>query len=269
MDIKMLAQAKPILMSTPMVQASLSDVDPKTQTRRVIVPQPQPTESCAYNRFTWLYKHSSYALTTADDVKRVCSAKAPIQPGDILWVRETWRMQNYGYHSDTQIYDGQELQFRADFTDDENACYGRRGGCAPCKWKPSIHMPRKSARLFLRVAGVRAERLQDISEADALAEGIQAVTKDGKLYKYCVSIDDWIDNYKHIHKGDWWAKMPRTAVEAYRYLWDKLNAKRDGGKYAWDMNPWVWVYIFERIAGHLDKQIGGQTYDTGNLSISN
>jgi hypothetical protein len=82
-------------------------------------------------------------------------------------------------------------------------------------------MPKAAARMFLRVTDVRAERVQDISEADAIAEGCEVTRRktDGTIAAF--------------------------ARNNYMVLWDKLNAKRNGGAYAWDKNPWVWVYTFE------------------------
>jgi hypothetical protein len=122
--------------------------------------------------------------------------KSPYQPGDILWVRETFLPINnaYYYKSDNKHIELEQL----------GICF---------KWRPSIHMPRDAARIFLRVMKVRVERLRDISPDDALAEGFTGYgTKDGTL-------------------------------DAFFEFWDSLNAKRG---YGWDTNPWVWVYTFDR-----------------------
>jgi hypothetical protein len=100
-------------------------------------------------------------------------------------------------------------------------------------WKPSIFMPRAASRITLEVTGVRVERLNSISEEDAIDEGIRSFTKDGSLYKHC-----WGD------MGMPWRDMPYTAKEAYQILWDKINAK----KCPWDSNPWVWCVSFRRVA---------------------
>lgn len=101
-------------------------------------------------------------------------------------------------------------------------------------WRPSIHMPRTAARLFLKITDIRVERLQDITEEDAKGEGIRAFTKDGELYKYC-HIDDFV-----------WRDGVRTAKEAFQNLWDSIGAKSGN---EWDVNPWVWVVEFERVEG--------------------
>ena len=84
-----------------------------------------------------------------------------------------------------------------------------------CRWKPSIHMPKWAARIWLEVTGVRVERVQDISEEDAIAEGIPR-----GAVQYC-----------------------GHAIRLFRDLWDSINAKRG---YPWEVNPWVWVVEFKR-----------------------
>ena len=123
------------------------------------------------------------------------------QPGDILWVRETWGIG-------IQLAGG--IIYRADYA-------GKQAPLAEGqKWRPSMIMPRELARIFLRVTDVRVERLQDISERDAIAEGLA----DAARY------------------------TPRRNIRRFADFWDSFNAKRG---YAWATNPWVWVYTFERV----------------------
>lgn len=203
---------KPILFSTPMVRAILKGR--KSQTRRVIKPQ--------------YAERSNGEKIPLDVFSKECDLVlfAPHQPGDILWVRETWGTAytygDKGNHGKVGMYvylaDGDTL-----------------APTLSMKWRPSIHMPREAARIFLRVIDVRAERVQEISEADAEAEGI------GDLFQ-----DEIAHSDKPIYNipVDWNMKNP-LAICQYELLWDSLNAKRDGGIYAWDKNPWVWVYTFE------------------------
>ncbi|MBR8151047.1 hypothetical protein [Burkholderia vietnamiensis] len=139
--------------------------------------------------------------------------------GDRLYVRETWQHSNHPfgpYESDCLVF------YRADYLEDplgpdlERSADGIRR-----EWRPSIHMPRAAARITLEITGVRVERLQAISWADAIAEGI----KDPR--RAAVRIDP-IDG----------------TVAQFRKLWDSLNAARGHG---WDANPWVWVIEFRRI----------------------
>lgn len=99
-------------------------------------------------------------------------------------------------------------------------------------WRPSIHMPRWASRITLEITGVRVERLQDISEADAKAEGITVLPLQ--------NVDD---------PSAWWQSSPgenqaRTPIASFRNLWDSINAKRG---YSWESNPWVWVIEFKHL----------------------
>ena len=165
-------------------------------TRRVIKPQPD----CPYVGFdNWCDSPRN-----AERLGKI--RKTPCVPGDILWVRETW--------SPVQVLPKRYL-YKADA---EN---GGEGDGLPIRWRPSIHMPREAARIFLRVKNVRVERVQGITHAGALAEGIPQCPG----WKYELSECD-------------------CTVYAFAELWNSLNAKRG---YGWDTNPWVWVYGFERV----------------------
>lgn len=194
---------RPILFSGPMVRAILEGR--KTQTRRVITPQPAraPTP-CHYVSSGW----SIEGLPDEHGVKGcVCSAGTVRNPygvpGDTLWVRETFLPRAAGA---SWIY-------RADLDPVEAAgiagMYSERG------WKPGIHMPRAASRLSLHVVAVRPERLQEISEADAKAEGMPH--------------DSW--------GGD------RGYRDCFELGWDHINGKRA----PWASNPWVWVIEFEPV----------------------
>lgn len=107
-------------------------------------------------------------------------------------------------------------------------------------WRPSIHMPRWASRISLEITGIRVERLQDISEEDAIDEGLKAITKDGKLIKY--GIPDR-DGYPGADDFGWnWGDWDKSPVLAYKRLWQSIN-----GKGSWDLNPFVWVIEFKRI----------------------
>ena len=177
---------RPILFSGPMVRAILDGR--KTQTRRVIkwadLDEPQPGYSWA--------DCLCPEIDPADTPCEICAARFGVryEAGDLLWVKETWAE-----------VDGR-IVYRATEPDG-----------AP-KWKPSIFMPKKHARIWLDVVRVRAERMQLIAEEDAMAEGCSpAEATDGSL-SYALGFSD---------------------------LWDSLNAKRG---YGWDRNPWVWVIEF-------------------------
>ena len=177
---------RPIIFSTPMVEAILAGQ--KTQTRRVMRPQP-------------VWREASDG--------RSDTSFGPYQVGDTLWVRETFaNMALPGYDPIWTYKAG------APSTDVE-------GWMPPgVKWRPSIHMPRAAARLFLRVTRVRVERLQEMGPKDAIAEGVFSAPD-----RYHV---DGVNPYP---------------VASFSELWDSLNAKRG---YGWSVNPWVYVIEFER-----------------------
>lgn len=197
---------KPILFSTHMVQVILAGR--KTMTRRVI------KQSVVDNFLIGVmgilvgsYREGmAEAYPTVDD--------APYSAGDVLWVRETWMPE-----TEQRIHTGGYIYRASDRPEPD--------GDAPLKWHPSIFMPKEAARIFLRVIDVRAERLREISEEDARAEG-------------CITFHDKIGDGKF----DDVLEFDLTAKDAFCELWERLNKKRG---YGWDTNPWVWVYTFERI----------------------
>ena len=195
----------PVIFSTVMVQAILEGR--KTQTRRVIKPQPE-----------FLGKHKMYQWGNATGneyfLKDWASnqhilPKFPYgQVGDRLWVRETWAIikENDGVDiSDMSQNSG--LFYKADNSYSE----------AIGKWRPSIFMPHWASRITLEITGVRVERLQEITEEDATAEGI------------CFNE---------------WAYCGKYAKDIFKELWNSLNAKRG---YGWETNCWVWVITFRRL----------------------
>lgn len=193
----------PIIFSTAMVQAILDGK--KTQTRRIIKPQPHDDPSSS---MPWVDDgptpsgagRCGHSLTTSE-----CPYG---QPGDRLWVRETWA-ENPGkmYHDDPEVV------YKTDFD-------GFYSTLEPWgKWKPSIHMPRWASRITLAITKIRVERLNDISEADTLAEGIAP------------------DNDNFAAGGTW-----RNGRSVYQELWESIY-----GNGSWAENPWVWVIEFEVV----------------------
>lgn len=223
---------KPILFSTQMIQAILESK--KTQTRRIIKPQPSKRLCAGFviaggnkNDIGKVMFSNSLPVVGKDGAEYI---KAPFKPKDILWVRETW-------------FKNEEcLLYKASKYEKTKAYHGRNGW-VQIKWRPSIHMPREAARIFLKVQNIRIEKLQDITEEDAKAEGLSCLTKDnGITYKYGIPDSDGLpgnDDYGwHWHE---WEVNPKKAFEK---LWNSINAKRG---YCWDTNPWVWVIEFERV----------------------
>lgn len=150
------------------------------------------------------------------------NATAPVRcnfkPGDRLWVRETW-FDSWAWSTATGIQVGipDRYLYRADFNLPDND---------KCKWKPSIFMRREACRLTLEITQICVERVQDISEADAEAEGVE---------RYC---EGW-RNYT-VKDG-----RVTTARAGFKTLWDSINAKRGFG---WDVNPWVWALHFKVLS---------------------
>jgi hypothetical protein len=236
----------PIIFSGPMVQAILDGR--KSVTRRVIKPQPP----------SWITHGRYRCFGATDDLPwELCSdegasagfVRCPYgKPGDRLWVRETWAIA-YWEGAEYQVdygtgiehdawpvsYDGSLAELAQNPPPDWHIVY--RAECATSaeietfKWRPSIHMPRWASRITLEVIGIRVERVQDITEPDAIAEGVG--------YGYQMNAG-WPD-YGHIEDGICTLTQD-TAVMSFATLWDSINAKRG---YSWDSDPWVWVVEFE------------------------
>lgn len=224
---------KPIIFSTEMVRAILEGR--KTQTRRVV-------KQHIVDRFILDDNGNLLGSYTAGIPEAYPSVDdAPYQPGDILWVRESWceKRGKYFYKADN-ICNG---------CTEDGICLpegvAKHITCALCedrdgyiKWRPSIHMPREAARIFLRVKNVRVERLQEITPVEVVAEGMGAHECRECIATYgnpCCQ-----DEESECGLGD-------EILGDFRELWDSLNAKRG---YGWDTNPWVWVIEFERVEGH-------------------
>lgn len=200
---------RPILFSAPMVRALRAGT--KTQTRRVVKDRHIDAAPPACF-FQWLRERCPYGQT-----------------GDRLWVRETWQHSNFPlgpYDESCTVF------YRADYMDDPHGPDGEKSPEGRYRnWEPSIHMFRSASRILLEVTAVRVERLQDISAADAVAEGI---ARDG-------------DGYERFHAdpdAPVGQSFTRNPVLAYRGLWESIN-----GVGAWDKNPWVWVIEFKRVEG--------------------
>lgn len=238
-------KTKPILFSTEMVQA-LQD-GRKTQTRRVV--------KFGKEIFTTDIVNPSFTtdpfmvhFKAPGDLTALCGLPCPYgQPGDVLWVRETYREylkpDEFGYPD----VNNRVIEYRADnpgdiylFDGDGFQEFNKDGSEKFIPWKPSIHMPKAAARIFLKVVSVRVERLQDISEADAVAEGLAMQSKDnGITYKFGIPDRDGLPGT--CDNGWAWSDWDQNPVESYKSLWQSIN-----GPESWDANPWVWVVEFEK-----------------------
>lgn len=202
-----MSDIKPILFNPPMVRAIREGR--KTQTRRLIKNAPVLYEVGEPDRITFGTWLGRYTARFTWNGKAICGFDLPFpyEPGDILYVRETWCNVNkpgiepdYYYFADTtyaEDYDPSEW-----------------------KWRPSIHMPKEAARIFLRVTDASVGRLQEMSEKDARAEGATVITNNsGTMYR-------------------------RNFID----IWEKTLATADIARYGWSANPWVWVYKFKSIS---------------------
>lgn len=215
---------RPILFSAPMVRAILEGR--KTVTRRVVNPQPRLTDGSGFAWKGHLFGCGSDDRKTARNFSKHCCPYG--HPGDRLWVRETCLINDFrevgvpeAERADCQII------YRADGTPDWE------GEEELIRWRPSIHMPRWASRILLEITDVRVERLQDITEQQALAEGIVGVPfrpDDG--WPICTG-------YK-VGPDDGKTGLETTAAKAFAGLWDSV-----GGN--WSANPWVWVVEFKLV----------------------
>jgi hypothetical protein len=208
---------RPILFSAPMVRAILEGR--KTMTRRVAKLKP-------WHRIEEKEDGSHWPWMEIDGADMGHWLPCPYgAPGDRLWVRETFY----------DPLDGQSVMYRADGELDANLWD------AGVRWQPSIHMPRRASRITLEITAVRVERLQDISEADAIAEGLKRITKDGgATVKHGIPDRDGLPGTDDT--GWPWRDWSADPCVAFRRLWESIN-----GPGSWDANPWVWVVGVRRV----------------------
>lgn len=215
---ELMQNAKPILFNTDMVRAILDGR--KTVTRRIIKPQPEMILCYAFaghgcgkwmypdkNAFNyWGEEYKRTVEITPEDEKRLWTP--PCCTDDTLYVRETCAQaaaHTFFYRADKTIQN--------------------------ILWRPSIHMPKEAARIFLKVKDVRVERLQEMSDDDCEKEGLENFCKKcSALFSNC----DTCLNDGGIN-------------EDFKELWNSTIKKSDLDRYGWDANPWVWVIEFERI----------------------
>lgn len=221
---------KPILFNTEMVRAIQGNL--KTVTRRILKTEMYIPDDAVfgYTDFTpkgYISCRGTFFDKNHDKYFGEKFIKKPYQTGDILYVREAWN-KGYFENSDSEysnecwfeeasVQDGGYLKalttyvYRADFKRQDEINLGM-------KWRPSIHMPKEAVRIFLKVTGIRVERLRDMVLADVFIEGVQETDAYEKTW------DNW-------HK-----------------LWNRNIKKSDIYKYGWEANPWVWVIKFEKIS---------------------
>lgn len=215
---------KPILFNTEMVRAILDGR--KSCTRRLVKNDVEAVLNSPYHK-------AHPEVEDKQIISKLCNP--PYQPGDILYIRETWAwcpcwdcgldVEETGCgHEQEQKYNDEKK---------EHGCYIYRASCADNEypsvdtWHPSIHMPKEAARIWLKVTNVRVERLQENTEDGAKAEGA-------------------IDNRGLIHSPENEYDRIHTAREHFIKIWNSTIKKSDLDRYGWGANPWVWVIEFER-----------------------
>lgn len=217
-----MSKERPILFSAPMVRAILDGK--KTQTRRVMKPQPEIKPIALIDRagdpfvddlgrWVWSTGMAEFACPCG-------------QPGDRLWVRETWAAS-----LDTDGDMTEPIFYRATHSGDLRASFEPRATeiwdtVGNTGWRPSIFMPHWASRITLEITGIRIERLQDISLDDMRAEGVRPDTEASLLWR-------------------------ETLAANFRTLWDEINGARG---YPWSSSPWVWVVSFVAAIGGGDAE---------------
>lgn len=227
---------RPILFNTEMVMALLNGT--KTCTRRVVRYKYSNTEMKIKKdkygtRLIEIQKDENSDGSTYQKLLPFVEKEAPYQPGDILYVRETFTWCPCWDCGLDTVPDGCKNPVIYDSKKKEHGCYMYRASCEDNEylsadtWHPSIHMPKEAARIFLKVTDVRVERLQEITVDDCHREGINIATS---------SVTD----------GETLKRNHNFSLEKFETLWDSTIKKSDLNVYGWDANPWVWVVEFER-----------------------
>lgn len=218
---------KPIIFNTEMVRAILDGR--KNCTRRVIkFPVNRYTNNVPLADKVVVQELRCDKVNFLEEPFFSYGINLPYQTGDILYVRETWE------HFECCCCEGDE--HGNCYREPQQSVLNKSCGCymyratdeiyGDAKWHPSIHMPKEAARIWLKVTDVRVDRLQEITEEEAGAEG--AVDNRGFVHSY--------DNeYTHIH----------TVREDFAEIWNNTVKKSDIDRYGWNANPWIWVIKFE------------------------
>lgn len=215
---------KPILFNTEMVRAILDGR--KTCTRRIVKPQqligmlPDKCKNGVPEEFLKKKELMFKPYCDMTDIELINTAyKAPYQPGDIMYIRETWKKAPNGYY----YYEDWQRNDIADVT----------------KWKPSIHMPKEAARIWLKVTDVKAERLQEMKPVDVIKEGAYPDCWD------CLNTYGESGSQCCYGTEEQCSQCDEVMME-WEKLWNSTIKKSDIERHGWDANPWVWVIEFER-----------------------
>jgi len=224
---------RPMLFRTEMVQAILSGR--KTQTRRILKFKTESANTSAEFKELQINSKNNLLAKFCQKEKWVgwFNEKCPVNVGDVIWVRETFRGIEQDFGKPRYEYKATEKINKVD------------------KWKPSLFMPKDACRLFLEITSVKVEKLKDISERDAIKEGIYFT--DYGRHCFHMGIEDIdkcpADEKTHPIENGWFYKETKSsggclgsAQSAFANLWQSIN-----GSESWDNNPWLWVYEFKIV----------------------
>ena len=222
MKLKLKLSDKPVVLSDQMVRAVLDGR--KTQLRQAL--KPQPPDGYVFAEWVYMPDLMFARFENHDPPDGMWTKRCP-HYGRRLWIREAWLPLDDVHRQKFSEPLGAPLDYGPKFpptrngfayratTDGDGDKIRKEYGY---KWRPAITMPRWASRITLQISNIRMERVQDITEEDARAEGC------------------WIDEATHGPCDD-------SAIDVYRDLWDKTN-----GSGSWARNPWVWVYVFQRLS---------------------
>ena len=229
-----MSRVLPILFNMEMVRAILDGR--KSCTRRLVKPQPDEKHTFPLGFVTDSTEKKEvgcFGFGINEYGGSIQYAKPPYQPGDILYVRETWE------HFECCCCEGDE--HGNCYREPQQSALNKSCGCymyratdeiyGDAKWHQSIHMPKEAARIWLKVTDVRVERLQEITDEQAKREGIQ--------YDECPTGFTWKQE-TDMHN------CYTTPIGAMQALWNSTIKKSDLDRYGWNASPWVWVIEFER-----------------------
>lgn len=232
-----MSRVLPILFNGDMVRTILDGR--KTVTRRLIKPQPDEKHKTPLGYITSELPPcgdvGKFAFGIDEYGGHLHCVKPPYQPGDILYVRETWQYL-YELDGNEQIIEGTGRYYYAATDTLPFATYVDSMGVTHegIPWKPSIHMPKEAARICLKVKDVRVERLQEITEEQAYMEGTDPWDEA------CYENNGWHPTLSDPDSGG-----NPNIIDGFHKLWNSTIKKSDLDRYGWEANPWVWVIEFE------------------------
>lgn len=232
---ELLKEAKPVLFNTDMVQATQEGR--KCVTRRLVKPQPEKDMIHRLGYCTVGDKKDigKFGFGTKEYGGHILNVKPPYRPGDILYVRETWNfMPCIECMKENETCKKGRITYEDRHSESEGCFIYRAGHPCPERfcWRPSIHMPKRAARIFLKVKDVRVEHLQDMRLEDFLMEGI-------------VLRPEAFNNPENVFL---------QAQRQFQELCNSTIPKEDVSIYGWEANPWVWAVRFDDFQGMVEER---------------